>query len=137
MNNKEYGQKRKILGLRWIIFYFLCKLPDQDTFNKLRILNWEAKGISLNSYQDLRSKYLCPLFNYESIVLFSPLYHAIRNQINYLSYNKMFLFIYKILKCPKTNIWNMKMQLPCLWAHVLASPVLESGFNDTRTILAR
>ena len=23
-NNKEYGQKRKILGLRWIIFYFLC-----------------------------------------------------------------------------------------------------------------
>ena len=67
-SDKEYGKKRKTLGLRGIIFYFLCKLPDEDTFNKLCILNWEAKGISLNSYQDLRSICLCPLFNCDSIV---------------------------------------------------------------------
>jgi hypothetical protein len=39
---------------------------DEATFNKWCLLNWEAKGVSLNSYWGLGYKYVCLMFNTES-----------------------------------------------------------------------
>ena len=130
-NNNEYGQKRKTLELRGIIFYFLCKLPDEDTFNKLCILKWEAKGISLNSYQDLRSKYMFPLFNCDSIV-WHVLQYVTWNIVGstcFIPQGQNMSFLFKFLICCLQGVclnwsqWKMVFQLCSV------------GFNPRLTIL--
>jgi hypothetical protein len=58
--NEEYFMHLETHG---VILFFLHCMVDEDAFNCWCLLHWEAKGISLNSYQGLGWKYVCLLFN--------------------------------------------------------------------------
>lgn len=59
--NKGYKHNRVILS-------FPHQMLDEEAFSKWCILNWETKGISLNLYWGLGSKYSFFLFNYDVVV---------------------------------------------------------------------
>jgi len=67
-SNKEYEKGcQNLENCGVIILYLLRHMPDEETFNKWCLLNWEVIRVSLNSYWGLGYKYVCPKFNNESI----------------------------------------------------------------------
>jgi hypothetical protein len=64
VDNKEYFEGCIHLETRGVILFFLRWMLDEEAFNGWCLLNWEAKGIFLNSHYGLGLKYVFLLFNF-------------------------------------------------------------------------
>jgi hypothetical protein len=62
-DHSKYVEQGRNLEQRGIILNFLQKMPNEDTFIQWCIMNWEVRGISLNSYWGLGSQSVFLLFN--------------------------------------------------------------------------
>lgn len=65
--------------------FFFCYMQDEEAFSHWYLLNWEAKGISLNFCWGLGSKYMCLLFN-SDVATCQVLQYGIWNIVRSLAY---------------------------------------------------